>query len=207
MLAVQIKLCDSRKTISGHPRRNHVPCSRHSLKAVGQRKLGKLDAAQRDNFVKGVLAGKDVRSAALDAGYSEATVEGRIYQIIKTPDMRERFQRIANDAALNTNEIIGTLVQQMPFDIADLFPESDFLQRGKPLGISHLIKEVKVRQVVVGFDKDGSPIMGLQHENAAVERVTQKAIAAGVKMPIEELRKEVEKRLKPAHLMGMDVKN
>ena len=36
--------------------------------------------------------------------------------------------------------------------------------------------------------------------NAAVERVTQQAIAAGVKMPIEELRKEVEKRLKPALL-------
>jgi hypothetical protein len=63
---------------------------------VGQRKLGKLDAGQRDNLFKGVLAGRDVRSAALDAGYSEATAQGRIYQIIKTPDMRESFQRIAN---------------------------------------------------------------------------------------------------------------
>ena len=109
------------KTKSGRPCRNRVPCSRHSLKTVGERKLGKLDAAQRDNLVKGVLADKDVRSAALDAGYSEATAQGRIYQIIKTPDMRERFQRIANDAAVNTNEIIGTLVQQMRFDIADMF--------------------------------------------------------------------------------------
>jgi len=126
------------------------------LKAVNQRKLGKLDSEQRDELVKGVLAGKDVRSAALDAGYSEATAQGRIYQIIKTSDMRERFQRIANDAAVNTNEIIGTLVQQMRFDIADIFPESDFLQRAKQLGISHLIKKVKVRQVVAGFDKDGA---------------------------------------------------
>jgi hypothetical protein len=47
---------------------------------------------------------------------------------------RERFKRIANDAALDTNEIIGTLVQKMGFDIADLFPESDFLQRAKQLG-------------------------------------------------------------------------
>ena len=126
---------------------------------MGQRKPGKLDAAQRDNLVKGVLAGKDVRSAALDAGYSEATAQGRIHQIIKTPDMRERFQRIANDAALDTSEIIGTLVQQIRFDLADLFPESDFLQRAKRLGISHLIKKIKVRQVVAGFDKDGSPIV------------------------------------------------
>jgi hypothetical protein len=44
--------------------------------------------------------------------------------------------------------------------------------------------------------------------NAAVERVTQQAIAAGVKMPIEELRKEIEKRLKPVYpTIGMDVKN
>lgn len=35
----------------------------------------------------------------------------------------------------------------------------------------------------------------------------QQAIAAGVKMPIEILRKEVEKRLKPVYLtMDMDVK-
>lgn len=122
---------------SGRPCRNRVPCSRHFLQAVGQRKLGKFDAAQRDNLVKGVLAAKDVRSAALDAGYSEATAQGRIYQIIKSPDMRERFRRIANDAALDTNEIIVTLVQQMRFDLADLFPEGDFLQRAKCLGISH----------------------------------------------------------------------
>jgi hypothetical protein len=49
------------------------------LKSRGPTKLGKLDAAQCDNLVKGVLAGKDVRSAALDAGYSEATAQGRIY--------------------------------------------------------------------------------------------------------------------------------
>ena len=57
---------------------------------MGQRKFGRLDAAQRDTLVKGVLTGRDVRSAALDAGYSEATAQGRIYQIIKTSDMRER---------------------------------------------------------------------------------------------------------------------
>jgi hypothetical protein len=34
----------------------------------------------------------------------------------------------------------------------------------KRLGISHSIKKIKVRQVVAGFDEDGSPIMGLQHE-------------------------------------------
>lgn len=37
------------------------------LKSGGPTKLGRVDAAQRDNLVKGVLVGKDVRSAALDA--------------------------------------------------------------------------------------------------------------------------------------------
>ena len=81
-------------------------------------------------------------------GYSEATAQGRIYQIIKTPDMRERFQRIANDAALNTNEIIGTLVQQMRFDLADVFPESDFLQPAKRPRTENLTKP----HIVTGLD-------------------------------------------------------
>ncbi len=123
MLAVQVKLCDSRKTRTGRPCKNRVPCSRHSLKAVSQQKLGKLNSEQRDKLVRGVLAGKDVRRAALDAGYSETTVEGRIYQIIRTPDMRDRFRRIANAAALDVNEIIGTLVQQMRFDLIAIFTQ------------------------------------------------------------------------------------
>ena len=36
--------------------------------------------------------------------------------------------------------------------------------RAKRLGVSHLIKKVRVRQVVAGFDNDGVPIMGLEHE-------------------------------------------
>jgi len=63
----------------------------------------------------------------------------------------------------------------------------------KVFGLKHLPRpEVKARRDL----------------NAAVERVTQKAIAAGVKMPPEELRKEIEKRLKPVYLtMDTDVKN
>ena len=86
---------------------------------------------------------------------------------------------------------------------------------------------------MAGFDKDGSPIMGLQHEiegysaleaakhltkvfglkdlprpevkahqdfNAAVERVMQKAIAAGINRPADELRREIEDRLRPVYL-------
>lgn len=151
-LAVQTKLCDSRKTKTGLPCKNRVPCSRHSLKAVSQRKLGKLDSDQRDRLVKGVLAGKDVRRAALDAGYSKTTAQGRIYQIIKTRDMRERFRRIANATTLDTNEIIGTLVQHMRFDLADVLPDVPLLQRAKQLGISHSSKKIKVRQIVAGFE-------------------------------------------------------
>jgi len=61
---------------------------------------------------------------------------------------------------------------------------TDFLQRAKQLGISHLIKKVKVRQVVAGFDKDGSPIMGLQHEiegNSALEAAKHLTKVFGLK--------------------------
>jgi hypothetical protein len=65
---------------------------------------------------------KDSRYARLNAAQRDNLVK--------------RFRRIANDAALDTNEIISTLVQQTRFDVADLFPESDFLQQAKRLGIS-----------------------------------------------------------------------
>ena len=106
-------------------------------KALSQRKPGKLDAVQRDNLVSDVLAGKDVQSVALDAGYSEATAQGRIYQII-CASVSVELPTVPHSIL---NEIIGTLVQPKRFDIADLFPESDFLQQAKRLGFSHFIKK------------------------------------------------------------------
>lgn len=130
---------------------------------------------------------------------------------------------------MDVDEITGTLVQHMRFDLADVLPENEILQRAKRLGISHLIKKVKTRQVVCGFDEEGSPIIGWEHEiegysaqeaakqltkvfglknlpdpkakaerdfNAAVERIMQQAITCGVTMPNDELRKNVENRLK-----------
>ncbi len=54
--------------------------------------------------------------------------------------------------------IIGVLISHMRGDIADFFPEDDLLQQAKNRGISHLIKKVKRRPVVAGFDKDENPI-------------------------------------------------
>jgi hypothetical protein len=226
-----IKLCGSIKTKTGNACKNRVPCPVHE---DGSRKqTHTLNSARRDKFAEGVLDGKPVRKAALDAGYSKNTANGRIYQIMDTPDMRERFRSRVKDAGLDVNEITGTLVQHMRGDLADVFPESPVLQRAKEKGISHLIKKVKARQIVAGIDEDGSPIMGWEHEiemysaqeaakhltkvfgleqqpapnvkaqrdfDAAVQEVMQQAIDAGVELSPDELREEVEKRLKPAYL-------
>ncbi len=64
---------------------------------------------------------------------------------MKSQDMRERFRRIAN-AALDTNEIIGTLVQHIRFDLAAVLPDVPLLQGAKRLGVSNSIKKSKAHR-------------------------------------------------------------
>jgi hypothetical protein len=67
-------------------------------------------------------------------------------------------------AQFQTEEVIGTIVDHMRFDLAELYPDDPFLQRAKELGVSHLIKKIKRRPVIAGFDQQGAPIMDYETE-------------------------------------------
>jgi O-phosphoseryl-tRNA(Cys) synthetase len=110
-------------------------------------------------MIQALLKGKTIKESALLAGYSATTAEGKIYQLINSPAYKDRIQRHIEAAQIDTNEIIGVLVAQMRFDMADLFVNDEFWSRAKELGTSHLIKKYKRTSRLVGFDKDKNPII------------------------------------------------
>jgi hypothetical protein len=114
---------------------------------------------RHEKLLQGVLAGKTVREAGLDAGYSKSTCEGKIYQIMQSPTIKECIRARVKAAQLETDEIIGTLVQYMRFDLADLFPDDPLLQRAKQLGISQNIKKIRRRPVLIGYDNGQNPVV------------------------------------------------
>src|SRR5215213_1504784 len=163
------KLCASTKTKSGKPCRWTRPCPYHARGKPGKSPAGRgtkknRSVVRHEKLLQGVLAGKSVREAGLDAGYSKSTCEGKIYQIMDSPKIKECIRRRVEAAKLETDEIIGALVQYMRFDLADLFPADPLLQRAKELGISQNIKKVKRRPVVAGYDKDENPVLEYELE-------------------------------------------
>lgn len=234
MLKNSEKRCGSNETQSGNPFRYTKPCPYHT--AGGAKKAPKKKSVtilRLDKLIEERAQGKTLKEAALAAGYSNATASsGKVSQIWNSPHVQARIERLRLSSHIQNDEIVGTLVEQMRCDIAEFFPDDPFLQRAKELGISHLIKKIKRRPVIAGFDKDGAPIRDYVTEievhssfdaakhlgeffglkklsdlnkktitdfNAAVERVMQQAIDCGVDLKEDDLRREVEKRLKPLH--------
>lgn len=168
-MATGKKRCGKPRVRDRKPCQHFVPCPVHSgtISLVKSGKGGKgknANVARREKLLAGVMEGKSVKDAGLEAGYSESTCEGRIYQIMDSPDMQARIQRHVEAAGIKTDEVIGTLVTVMRGDIADIFPESPILQRAKQKGVSHLIRKIKARRIVAGFDQEGEPIMDWEHE-------------------------------------------
>lgn len=162
------ELCAAADTQSGNPCRRRVPCPYHN--SDGRRKEGKerskanRDVLRKKKLIQLRLEGKTVKDSGLGAGYSPRTCEAKIYQIMESPEVKSRIQAHIERANLQIEETIGTLVHQMRFDVADFFPGDELLQRAKLQGISHLIKKIKRRPVVAGFDADQKPIFAYELE-------------------------------------------
>lgn len=152
--------CGSTETASGRPCNYTNPCPYHaeggSSKRTARRSRGgslrAQQAVRQEKLLQGVAEGKTVNKAARDAGYSEKTVAGKVYQIMDTPAMQRRIERTIALAQLQTDEIIGRQVGMMRMDIADLFPDDEFLQKAQKRGISQNIKKVKRERIIVGYD-------------------------------------------------------
>lgn len=215
------KRCGSPNTQSGNPCGKFSPCAYHDEKGKPTPKVSLKAKARQEKLLQGVMAGKDLKTAALDAGFSESTAEGKIYQIVNSPAYKARVQQAIADARLMTEEITGTAVGVMRMDIADLFPDDEFLQEAQRRGVSHNIKKIrrspkfgtitavecyskmdaiKVLQKTFGLEQQAAPNQKAERDfNASVERVMQAAIDRGVTLRGAELRKAVEDRLRPAY--------
>lgn len=161
------KLCGQKAKSTGKPCRWPRPCPYHDK---ASRKRGNKGTKKNRNvlrqeiMIQARIAGKSVVDAGREAGYAESTLQGRIYQIEKSPEYKARIASLIEAADLNTKEIIGTLVSQMRLNMAPLFPGDPFWERAAELGISHLIKKHKRRPVMVGFDKEENPIIDFEEE-------------------------------------------
>jgi hypothetical protein len=165
---LNLRLCGSLDTQTGKPCRRKLPCPYHnddgSRKSKAVTKRPNRDVLRHEKLLQMRLQGKSLQEAGREAGYSENTLKGKIYDIVESAEYQATIQARIAIAQIQTDEIIGVLVSHMRGDIADFFPEDDFLQEAKKRGISHLIKKVKRRPVVAGFDKDQNPIVAYETE-------------------------------------------
>lgn len=152
-------LCGRPKKTDGKPCKWGKPCPYHDQgKGKRQAKANK-DVTRFQKLALLRLEGKSVKDAAIGAGFSAKTAEGKIYQMIRdSPEYQAAIEAIKKSAHLDTDEIIGTLVEQMRFDLADLFPEDELMQRAKDLGISRQIKKIKRIPTLAGYDEEQKPV-------------------------------------------------
>lgn len=134
--------CKIRVAKSGH-------CRVHN-NIKSNKKPRKLTVKQ-EKFVEGILKGKSGAEAAREAGYSKKTARLSAHKNITKYNIQEKIQERINEAKIETNEIIGTLVSQMRGDLTDLIDETTdpYIQFLKQSGKSHLIKKLKIKETVI----------------------------------------------------------
>ena len=163
------------------------------------------------------LQGKSLQEAGREAGYSENTLKGKIYKIAESAEYQATIQAHIEGAQIHTEEIIGVLISHMRGDIADFFPEDELLQQAKKGGISHLIKKVKRKPVVAGFDKDQNPIFAyeteleIQDQQAAAKHLTKVFDTMNVLPPARKAQQDfdaaVDRIMRRARVAGVTMED
>lgn len=105
--------------------------------------------------VAGMLGGKSMEQAALDAGYSKQFARKAIYskpvgEWIKT-EVHRRMNEAMSKAAVHTDAITGSLVEVMMASPADILPNHPILVRARENGVDHLIKKITITPVKLGM--------------------------------------------------------
>lgn len=104
---------------------------------------------REEKLIEGVLRGKPPARAARDAGYSKSFAHVDVYRTLAKPSILKRIQERRDEAHVETKEIIGTLTSQMRGDLADLFPDDEFLKKARDRGVSHLIRRYRRRERLI----------------------------------------------------------
>jgi len=72
--------------------------------------------SKQDRLVRNIHKFKSIGAAAIDAGYSESTAKGRIYDIIKTP----KFQKALREHYLTSNATLLPKILKAESDLMDV---------------------------------------------------------------------------------------
>jgi phage terminase small subunit len=131
---------------------------------------------RQEKFVDAIMAGKSNTQAAIEAGYNTsydyAAVAG--HRLINNAKVNKRIKKRREAAAqLIDADIIGTLVEQMNFDITKCLDSNgniDF-QKVQKKGLGHLLQQVETKEVSVGKNKTATitKIKGYSAQTAAIQ--------------------------------------
>jgi hypothetical protein len=98
---------------------------------------------KQEKFVEGVVRHGNASRAAREAGYSPRSAAVIGSRNLKRPGIQERIKSRIDDAKVETDEIVGTLVS----DICDLLGDDGRLDLARAIenGSSHIIKKLVIR--------------------------------------------------------------
>jgi phage terminase small subunit len=132
-----------------------------SRKAAKKGAVKRKPTVKQQKLVEGVLQGKSVHKAALDAGYAPTTAKSLPYNSQENTRIMEAIERrreaAMRRAQIHTDVIVGSLVEIAGASLGDVLDENgEFsIQAARENNVDHLLKKVKV----VTFDtkdKDGN---------------------------------------------------
>jgi phage terminase small subunit len=120
---------------------------------------------KQEKFVEGVLQHGNATKAAIDAGYSPRSAAVLASRNLKRPDIKARIKSRIDQAQLDTDEIIGTLVSHMRADVGDLLGDDGTpdLARAIENGARHIIKKIKIWKRLIPT-KDGELVQETTYE-------------------------------------------
>lgn len=154
--------------------------------------------------VEGILEGKPMMTAAIEAGYSPVYAKSHLYHSETAKwihDEVERRQREAmKKAAVHTDVIVGHLVEIATASISDVLDDNgDFdIQKARASGVDHLIKRLKKTKRT---DKNGTTEVCEVELYSRLEAISQLRDNFGMKQEPrantfeESRRQEVEREI------------
>lgn len=135
---------------------------------------------KQQKFTEEVLKDGNATRAARAAGYKHPNKRG--FENVVKSGIQERIQKRIEEAKVQTNEVIGTLVSHMRGDLAEVLPDNEFLSRAKAAGLSHLVKKVKTTE---RYTKDGERIVTHEFEMYSAQEAAKQlcAVFGLIKLP------------------------
>src|SRR5258708_7713256 len=102
---------------------------------------------KQEKFIENFIRHGNASRAAREAGYSPRSAAVIASRNLNRKDIQERIKSRIDDAKVETDEIIGTLVSHMRADICDLIDDDGALDlvRAIETGATHIIKKLVVR--------------------------------------------------------------